>query len=95
MNNISGASQYISPPDFRGGILADSMGCGKTLSMIALIAHDGIMTTREIDLSKEKTTLVVVPPSCEFINPEFVAIADSTRSIRQLALRDFNVSKLF
>ncbi|KAI1057484.1 hypothetical protein LB507_011600 [Fusarium sp. FIESC RH6] len=54
INNISGLSQYTTPPDFRGGILVDNMGCGKTLSMIALIAYD---------VSETKTTLVVVPPS--------------------------------
>ncbi|RGP62627.1 hypothetical protein FSPOR_9206 [Fusarium sporotrichioides] len=63
VNNISGACQYVSPPEFRGGIIADDMGCGKTLSMIALIAHDRIVTTNELSVADTKTTLVVVPPS--------------------------------
>ncbi|KAG7402421.1 putative SWI/SNF-related matrix-associated actin-dependent regulator of chromatin subfamily A member 3-like 1 [Fusarium oxysporum f. sp. rapae] len=63
VNNVSGASQYVSPPDFRGGILADSMGYGKTLSMIALIAHDRNVMTNKPSVLDTKTTLVVVPPS--------------------------------
>ena len=40
VNNVTGDSQLHPPPNFRGGILADAMGLGKTLSMIALIASD-------------------------------------------------------
>jgi len=39
-NNISGDTTHQEPPQFRGGILADHMGLGKTLSMIAFIAAD-------------------------------------------------------
>ena len=35
MNNITGKSQD-SPPNFRGGILADAMGLGKTLTPLPL-----------------------------------------------------------
>lgn len=40
INNITEDAQIDPPPQFRGGILADHMGLGKTLSMIALIASD-------------------------------------------------------
>ncbi|KAF4975682.1 hypothetical protein FZEAL_7572 [Fusarium zealandicum] len=59
LNNVNGSSQYKPPHDFRGGIIADSMGSGKTLSMIALIAHDKIRMTNRRGVN---TTLVVVPP---------------------------------
>jgi SNF2-related domain len=39
-NNITQDTQDDAPPEFRGGILADYMGLGKTLSMISLIASD-------------------------------------------------------
>jgi hypothetical protein len=39
-NNITGSSQRSCPPEFRGGVLADQMGLGKSLTMISLIAAD-------------------------------------------------------
>jgi SNF2 family DNA or RNA helicase len=43
INRISNAYQIEEPPQFYGGIIADPMGLGKTLSMIALIATDLII----------------------------------------------------
>ncbi|KAK6537153.1 alpha-1,6-mannosyltransferase [Orbilia ellipsospora] len=40
INRISGSLQMEPPQQFRGGIIADPMGLGKTLSMIALVATD-------------------------------------------------------
>lgn len=40
MNKISNIAQPNEPSQFRGGIIADPMGLGKTLTMIALIATD-------------------------------------------------------
>src|SRR5947209_19227077 len=40
INNLTEDAQTDAPPQFRGGILADHMGLGKTLSMIALVASD-------------------------------------------------------
>ena len=39
-NEVTGMSQDVPPPAWRGGILADEMGLGKTLQMISLIAVD-------------------------------------------------------
>jgi hypothetical protein len=71
MNNIDSSSHYKKPSDFRGGILADMMGLGKTLSMISLVAHDKVLgkESRLLDANGTvlgKGTLIVVPPSCEY-----------------------------
>jgi hypothetical protein len=68
-NHISKSDQPEPPPEFRGGIVADPMGLGKTLTMISLIAHDFSMkdsTVRRREQSLEekphvKATLIVVP----------------------------------
>ena len=39
-NNITGHIQFEEPVDFKGGILADDMGLGKSLSIISLVAAD-------------------------------------------------------
>ncbi|KAK4164613.1 SNF2 family N-terminal domain-containing protein [Cladorrhinum sp. PSN259] len=71
INRISNRAQTEMPPQFYGGIIADPMGLGKTLSMIALVASD-VMTEYHtvnsalMNHSQEKSsgrTLVVVPPS--------------------------------
>ncbi|ORY13014.1 SNF2 family N-terminal domain-domain-containing protein [Clohesyomyces aquaticus] len=62
-NNITGSQQPIEPPSFRGGVLADSMGLGKSCSMIALIANEfaTIDATASRPSSEVMTTLLVVP----------------------------------
>lgn len=68
-NNVTGECQSNSPPQFRGGILADQMGLGKTLQMIALIASDvaKIRPIHHVALKEIKllNTLVVVPFPCK------------------------------
>ncbi|KAK2060825.1 hypothetical protein LY76DRAFT_568195 [Colletotrichum caudatum] len=71
VNMISGCHQDEEPPQFYGGIIADPMGLGKTLTMIALIATDledenyalGLQTALS---HNEEThigaTLIIVPP---------------------------------
>lgn len=70
INRISATHQSEEPPQFYGGIVADPMGLGKTLTMIALIATDldGSMST-EGDMQIDKwqkhdtpATLVIIPP---------------------------------
>ena len=68
-NTICGSSQLDPPPDFRGGCLADSMGLGKTLSMLSLIAAKpavasaGTSVSRGIPVNRVKATLIIVPAS--------------------------------
>lgn len=71
VNTISDAYQAEEPPQFPGGIIADSMGLGKTLTMIALVAtyleasagsaiHEHSMDDNEFDTS---ATLNMMPPT--------------------------------
>ncbi|KAI0183059.1 SNF2 family N-terminal domain-containing protein [Xylaria flabelliformis] len=66
VNLISGTHQSKEPPQFLGGIIADPMGLGKTLTMIALVATDpqeANFVDDEIPEDKaSNTTLIVVPP---------------------------------
>ena len=72
-NTITDQQQSSLPPEFRGGLLADQMGLGKSLSMISLIAaHPAV----DMDLKAVadcapgtqipvKATLLIVPFSCK------------------------------
>jgi SWI/SNF-related matrix-associated actin-dependent regulator of chromatin subfamily A3 len=73
-NTILGIQQNDAPPDFRGGILADAPGLGKSLSIIALIVSDRHPTNPANDAKASQTllsgdygysaaTLLIVPPS--------------------------------
>ncbi|KUJ09951.1 uncharacterized protein LY89DRAFT_675458 [Mollisia scopiformis] len=66
---ITEMCQNVVPPDSKGGLLADQMGLGKSLTMISLIAlnsckstEKGIFTTQGY-LRRLKSTLIVVPYS--------------------------------
>ncbi|KAK4113157.1 hypothetical protein N656DRAFT_797686 [Canariomyces notabilis] len=70
INRVSDTIQDDQPPQFYGGIIADPMGMGKTLSMISLIASD-IRSDDSEDIHPPwrddrepcpQQTLVVVPP---------------------------------
>ncbi|KAH6880475.1 SNF2 family N-terminal domain-containing protein [Thelonectria olida] len=69
-NTVSGVSQAEQPPQFYGGICADPMGLGKTLSMIALIACDlrvddadpASLPGVDIEESSGKTLVILPPP---------------------------------
>lgn len=71
INRISSAVQTEEPQQFYGGIIADPMGLGKTLSMTSLIAYDAEVSANvgpptgvhAVDSSDQ--TLVVVPPPRE------------------------------
>ncbi|KAH7324988.1 SNF2 family N-terminal domain-containing protein [Stachybotrys elegans] len=69
LNAVSGVSQPEEPAAFAGGIVADPMGLGKTLTMISLVTTD--MEREEplpssLDMEIEKVqimaTLIIVPP---------------------------------
>ncbi|KAJ4203090.1 hypothetical protein NW759_015198 [Fusarium solani] len=67
LNRISNAYQYEEPPQCYGGIIADPMGLGKTLTMIALAATDLESNNTDMDTSEDcqlsvSATLIVVPP---------------------------------
>lgn len=71
-NTITNQQQSSPPPEFRGGLLADQMGLGKSLSMISLIAaHPAgsldLKTFTDCDPKQMpvKATLLVVPFSCK------------------------------
>jgi SNF2 family DNA or RNA helicase len=71
LNRISNAHQVEEPTQFYGGILADPMGLGKTLTMIALVATDldgykypGLnMDRNEEGRLEVPATLIIIPPS--------------------------------
>jgi SWI/SNF-related matrix-associated actin-dependent regulator of chromatin subfamily A3 len=79
VNTITRTLQDSPPPDFRGGLLADQMGLGKSLTMISVIAanparyldYTSPFTPSPLDLDHHlypiKTTLLVVPLACEYI----------------------------
>lgn len=68
---ISGDHQREEPKQFRGGIIADPMGLGKTLTMIALVAatvrkhQEGNLGSAD-NAETDKPTLIVLPPPCMF-----------------------------
>ena len=72
MNRVSGAHQVDEPAPFYGGIIADPMGFGKTLTMIALAATDLELgkaaepCVAESDKPQVSATLIIIPPPCEF-----------------------------
>ena len=61
LNTISGEQQFWRPPNFCGGILADPMGLGKSLSIIALIASHPAPSIPRQSPDFCKATLLVVP----------------------------------
>jgi hypothetical protein len=68
VNNLTQARQASTPEPFRGGILADSMGLGKSLSMIALIMQDAAASAKSPPRTSHTnfdvpTTLLIVPLS--------------------------------
>jgi SNF2 family DNA or RNA helicase len=74
-NLITGSSQSSEPPESKGGLLADKMGLGKSLTMISLIAlnptlcKEPLIFTSQGSIRRVKSTLVVVPYSCRTPRP--------------------------
>ncbi|EXJ71754.1 uncharacterized protein A1O5_05564 [Cladophialophora psammophila CBS 110553] len=66
-NLVTEQSQRNEPLESRGGLLADQMGLGKTLTMIALIALNparlasSLVFTAQGTIRRIKSTLIVVP----------------------------------
>jgi SWI/SNF-related matrix-associated actin-dependent regulator of chromatin subfamily A3 len=67
---ITDSSQSTVPPESRGGLLADKMGLGKSLTMISLIAlnptqrKEPVIFTSQGTIRRAKSTLIIVPYSC-------------------------------
>lgn len=64
MNNIDQSLHNRPPPAFRGGIIADTMGSGKSLTMISLITHNVSFQNLDANIYNSgptRTTLLVVP----------------------------------
>lgn len=61
LNSFTGEISNYNPDFTQGGILADSMGLGKSLSMLALIAGDWSDSTQ--DSRQSRKTLLIVPSS--------------------------------
>ncbi|KAM0461239.1 hypothetical protein ACHAPV_004557 [Trichoderma viride] len=69
VNKVSESVETETPPQFYGGIIADPMGLGKTLSMISLIASDLLFDPNDPSSltgaaaeDSSGCTLIVVPP---------------------------------
>jgi len=64
LNTISEECDSKPPPEMYGGIVADPMGLGKTLSILSLIATDVVGSMDEVHTtpSTANATLVIVPP---------------------------------
>jgi SWI/SNF-related matrix-associated actin-dependent regulator of chromatin subfamily A3 len=70
-NLVTENSQRTEPHESRGGLLADQMGLGKSLTMISLIAssraqsNSSVVFTAQGTICRIKSTIIVVPYSCE------------------------------
>lgn len=70
LNRLAGTYQRDEPPPLQGGIIADPMGLGKTLTMIALVAADRDLGTNSASYNEfsnrtsrgPRATLIIVPP---------------------------------
>ncbi|KAI1439376.1 hypothetical protein F5Y02DRAFT_424071 [Annulohypoxylon stygium] len=70
VNTITNSWQTEEPPQFHGGIIADLMGLGKTLTMISLAATDLDARSKfktsnvgnVVDRGSIPATLIIIPP---------------------------------
>lgn len=70
VNTISGLRQTRPPDQFRGGLLIDAPGLGKSLSILALIALGVESQAQRIsEKASSSTTLVIVPKTCKLDRP--------------------------
>ena len=65
-NLVSGMKQMTRPDQFRGGLLIDAPGLGKSLSILALLLSDAENKGQSIpEYASSSTTLLVVPKTRE------------------------------
>ena len=77
INIVSGHKQRTPPMEFRGGLLIDAPGLGKSLSIISLImsnSENGMPSNSE--KSGSTTTLLIVPNTCALSCPPSTARVD-------------------
>ena len=68
-NLVSGMKQMTRPDQFRGGLLIDAPGLGKSLSILALILSDVESEGQSVSGQvRSSSTLLVVPKTCELRN---------------------------
>ena len=68
-NIISGMKQTRPPDQFRGGLLIDAPGLGKSLSILALIATDFQSQAQSLPRKVSSfTTLLIVPKTCKLLH---------------------------
>ena len=83
MNRISDSHQKEQPENFQGGIIADPMGLGKTLTMIALTASDlmwvSLARRGNNEFASVGQTLVIVPPPRMFTKIGAVVIGSANQ----------------
>ncbi|EHK45147.1 hypothetical protein TRIATDRAFT_39079, partial [Trichoderma atroviride IMI 206040] len=96
VNKVSDSVQTETPPQFYGGIIADPMGLGKTLSMMSLIASDLLfdpndpssLTGAAAEDSTGCTLIVVPPPPIRHIFPNSIPYRRHHGSSRLVAESD-------
>ena len=101
IKRVSDTYQTDEPLQFYGGIVADPMGLGKTLSMISLIASDiDLDHTDPSSLSGADTeessgrTLVIVPPPCKLAtakNSDDILTLDTVLSTWEEQLTEYTI----
>ena len=66
LNVVSGLKQRRLPVQFKGGLLIDAPGLGKSLSVLALISHDIESEGHNLAVkSFMSTTLLIIPKTCK------------------------------
>lgn len=94
---ITESVQDDEPPQFCGGIIADPMGLGKTLTMIALVSTDAEKRNEELGLPKTSNyvgaTLIVVPPPCKLAVVAFNVPKLTKNSTEFMGRTNLGVSK--
>lgn len=98
LNTITGQRQTRFPLQFRGGLLIDAPGLGKSLNIIALLLLDSKGQQHgENDEASLSTTLLIVPKTCKLrdfvsesiIGTNFASDPDLERRVAKVSLLPF------
>jgi hypothetical protein len=66
INNIKENRYQHAPPQCSGDIIADHMGLGKSLSMIALVASTFRPSCETMKVGHSRCTLLIIPSNCKW-----------------------------